>query len=141
MFQETSVEFVHVIGASMVLGFGVVYEFLQTAISFQMHPSYNGLRICKIRLVISIISVIGFLTSKRIHSLHIDFLTWTLTQIYLDKLMIHKGLRSKVEHTQKVICPLPLINMYPTQYILTSNHNIPVLVFQFQLFADQLSIF
>lgn len=62
-FQETSVEIVHVIGATMVLGFGVVYEFLQTAISFRMHPSYNGLRICKVRLVISIISVIGFLTS------------------------------------------------------------------------------
>lgn len=84
MFQETSVEIVHVIGATMVLGFGVVYEFLQTAISFRMHPSYNGLRICKVRLVISIISVIGFLTSKEVHSLHVEFLTHILKQVYLD---------------------------------------------------------
>ncbi|XP_078334693.1 DNA damage-regulated autophagy modulator protein 2-like isoform X2 [Crassostrea virginica] len=61
-FQETSVEKVHVTGATLVLGCGVVYEFLQTAISFKMHPTYNGLRICKIRLVISVISLIGFIT-------------------------------------------------------------------------------
>ncbi|XP_078334692.1 DNA damage-regulated autophagy modulator protein 2-like isoform X1 [Crassostrea virginica] len=63
-FQETSVEKVHVTGATLVLGCGVVYEFLQTAISFKMHPTYNGLRICKIRLVISVISLIGFITKS-----------------------------------------------------------------------------
>ena len=65
-------EIVHVIGATLVLGFGVVYEFLQTAISFKMHPTYNGLRICKIRLVISVISLIGFITSKKIDQKCID---------------------------------------------------------------------
>ena len=60
------------IGATLVLGFGVVYEFLQTAISFKMHPTYNGLRICKIRLVISVISLIGFITSKKIDRKCID---------------------------------------------------------------------
>ncbi|XP_062575444.1 DNA damage-regulated autophagy modulator protein 1-like [Saccostrea cucullata] len=62
-FQETSVEVVHVIGATFVLGFGVVYEFLQTSISYKMYPVCNGLRICRIRLVISIISLIGFIMS------------------------------------------------------------------------------
>ena len=59
-------------GATLVLGCGVVYEFLQTAISFKMHPTYNGLRTCKIRLVISVISLIGLITSKKIDQKYID---------------------------------------------------------------------
>ncbi|XP_048729265.2 DNA damage-regulated autophagy modulator protein 1-like [Ostrea edulis] len=62
-FQETSVEIVHLIGAGSVLCFGVIYSFLQTSISYKMYPDYNGRRICAIRLVISVISLIGFITS------------------------------------------------------------------------------
>ncbi|XP_061173896.1 DNA damage-regulated autophagy modulator protein 2-like [Saccostrea echinata] len=62
-FQETSVEVVHVIGATLVLGCGVIYEFLQTSISYKMYPVCNGRRICRIRLVISVISLLGFIMS------------------------------------------------------------------------------
>lgn len=58
-FQETNVEVVHVTGAAMVLGFGVVYSFIQTALSYHMHPDYNGLKICRIRLLISFIAFIA----------------------------------------------------------------------------------
>ncbi|XP_021349475.1 DNA damage-regulated autophagy modulator protein 2-like isoform X2 [Mizuhopecten yessoensis] len=58
-FQETVVEPVHLTGASLVLGCGVVYEFVQTYVTYQMHPDFNGQFIARIRLLISVISAIG----------------------------------------------------------------------------------
>lgn len=60
-FQETNVEVVHVTGAAIVLGFGVVYTFVQTSLSYLMHPDYNGLKICRIRFIISFIALIAML--------------------------------------------------------------------------------
>lgn len=57
-FQETQVEPVHITGAALVFGFGVVYAFLQTWLSYHMFPDYNGIYICRIRLVISVASLI-----------------------------------------------------------------------------------
>lgn len=63
LFQETNVEVVHVTGAAIVLGFGVVYTFVQTSLSYLMHPDYNGLKICRIRFIISFIALIAMLLS------------------------------------------------------------------------------
>lgn len=57
-FQETSVEPVHIAGAALVFGFGVIYAFIQTFLSYHMHPDYNGLYICRIRLFISVLSLV-----------------------------------------------------------------------------------
>ncbi|KAL3843026.1 hypothetical protein ACJMK2_020984 [Sinanodonta woodiana] len=60
-FQETSLEPVHVTGAALVFGVGVLYEFVQTALSFHMCPNFNGKLICRVRLAISIISFIAMI--------------------------------------------------------------------------------
>lgn len=73
-FQETSLEPVHVTGAALVLGFGVVYAFLQTSLSYHMNPDYNGLKICRIRLVISFVAFIAMV---------ITFISATISRIQL----------------------------------------------------------
>ncbi|XP_077994968.1 DNA damage-regulated autophagy modulator protein 2-like [Glandiceps talaboti] len=60
-FQETNVIIVHVIGASMVFGFGVSYTILQTGITYGMYPERNGISICRIRLFISIVSIVSMI--------------------------------------------------------------------------------
>jgi len=59
--QETFVEPVHIIGAAFVLGLGVLYEFLQTFLTYQMYPEFNGKKIARIRLALSIVSTITML--------------------------------------------------------------------------------
>ncbi|KAK0054750.1 DNA damage-regulated autophagy modulator protein 2 [Biomphalaria pfeifferi] len=61
-FQEgTDVEIVHIIGAGMTFILGVLYCFLQAALSFHMCPDYNGRCICTIRLAISLMSLVALL--------------------------------------------------------------------------------
>ncbi|XP_069133896.1 DNA damage-regulated autophagy modulator protein 2-like isoform X2 [Argopecten irradians] len=55
-FQETVVEPVHLTGACLVLGFGVIYAFIQTWLTYHMHPEFNGRSIARVRLVLSIIA-------------------------------------------------------------------------------------
>ncbi|CAC5401683.1 DRAM2 [Mytilus coruscus] len=82
-FQETNVEPVHVTGAALVLGVGVIYAFVQTSLSYRMNPDYNGLKICRIRLAISCIAltamIITFVSATvsriQVHG-HIDKTKW-----------------------------------------------------------------
>ncbi|KAL5006243.1 hypothetical protein ScPMuIL_015049 [Solemya velum] len=62
-FQETSVETVHIIGAAMVFGVGVLYEVIQTMLTYHMYPEYNGLYICRVRLTICILSFASMIIS------------------------------------------------------------------------------
>ncbi|XP_025085167.1 DNA damage-regulated autophagy modulator protein 2-like [Pomacea canaliculata] len=56
-FQEhTVVEIVHIIGAGFTFIGGVVYCFLQTAMSYHMYPDYNGLLICRVRLFVCMLA-------------------------------------------------------------------------------------
>lgn len=61
--QETSVEIVHVIGASLVFGVGVIYAAVQTALTYHMYPDYNGLYICRVRLTLTVVSFIVMIIS------------------------------------------------------------------------------
>lgn len=63
-FQETNVFRVHMVGAMMAFGFGVVYAWLQTFMSFKMIPIVNTKRVAIIRLILSIIMTITFTTSS-----------------------------------------------------------------------------
>ncbi|XP_035828749.1 DNA damage-regulated autophagy modulator protein 1 [Aplysia californica] len=57
-FQEgTSVEIVHIVGAFMTFAMGLVYCFLQTALSYHLFPACNGRLICRVRLAITLISL------------------------------------------------------------------------------------
>ncbi|GFS01542.1 DNA damage-regulated autophagy modulator protein 2 [Elysia marginata] len=59
-FQEgTEVESVHFTGAALAFGPGVLYCFMQTALSYHMHPRFNGVLICRVRLLISMFCVVA----------------------------------------------------------------------------------
>ncbi|XP_064600458.1 DNA damage-regulated autophagy modulator protein 2-like [Liolophura sinensis] len=60
-FQETNVEPVHITGAGLVFGLGVLYELMQTILSYQMNPGFNGLYICRVRLSISLVSLVAMI--------------------------------------------------------------------------------
>jgi len=68
LVQETSVLGVHMAGAALTFGFGTVYEFMQTYVSYKMHPEVNGRPVCHARLVISVISAAALLGSKFAHA-------------------------------------------------------------------------
>ncbi|RUS80491.1 hypothetical protein EGW08_011742, partial [Elysia chlorotica] len=57
-FQEgTEVESAHFAGAALAFFPGVIYCFMQTALSYHMYPRYNGVLICRVRLFISLLCV------------------------------------------------------------------------------------
>ncbi|XP_041111034.1 DNA damage-regulated autophagy modulator protein 1 isoform X3 [Polyodon spathula] len=58
-FQETVVTLVHDIGAFIAFISGVIYIFLQSVISYKMHPLGSTQIVCHIRMVISVISIIA----------------------------------------------------------------------------------
>lgn len=62
-FQETSVLGVHIFGAFLTFGGGTVYEFMQTYITYKMHPEVNGMVIAHVRLAISILSTVFLFTT------------------------------------------------------------------------------
>nr|XP_026692660.1 DNA damage-regulated autophagy modulator protein 2 [Ciona intestinalis] len=59
-FQETSVLYVHLVGAMLAFGLGTLYEFLQTYITYKMHPEVNGRRIFHARLAVCVVSLMAF---------------------------------------------------------------------------------
>lgn len=59
-FQETAVLEVHMLGATMLFAMGNVYIWLQTVMSYYMHPLLNSLRMAKLRLFLSTLASIGF---------------------------------------------------------------------------------
>lgn len=60
-FQETNVEIVHITGASLVFGVGVIYALIQTFLTYHMEPDFNGKFICRARLTITIFSIVFML--------------------------------------------------------------------------------
>lgn len=63
-FQETSVFRVHMTGAMMCFGFGVMYSWLQSTMSLKMIPLVNSRRMAHFRLLLSFIMTCTFLTSS-----------------------------------------------------------------------------
>ncbi|RLW00289.1 hypothetical protein DV515_00009205 [Chloebia gouldiae] len=61
-FQELAVPSVHDIGALVAFGSGVVYITLQSIISYKSCPQWNTYFVCHIRMAISVISCIAFIT-------------------------------------------------------------------------------
>ncbi|XP_078588061.1 DNA damage-regulated autophagy modulator protein 2-like isoform X1 [Branchiostoma floridae x Branchiostoma japonicum] len=62
-FQESSVIIVHVVGAFMCFGCGIIYGFLQTAMSYKMYPHQNSLAVCRVRLIILVFATLCFITT------------------------------------------------------------------------------
>lgn len=58
-FQETNIEPVHITGAFLVFIIGTVYAFIQSGLSYQMYPEFNGIKVCRVRMIISVLSLIG----------------------------------------------------------------------------------
>ena len=54
----------HLIGAFMVFGLGVLYSFIDAIISYKMHPMYNGILICRIRLTFAIFGLMSTIVGK-----------------------------------------------------------------------------
>ena len=63
-FREMELFKIHMVGALTAFGFGVVYCWLQTIMSFQMHPLVNNRQMAYFRLSLSILMTITFLTSS-----------------------------------------------------------------------------
>ncbi|XP_076334981.1 DNA damage-regulated autophagy modulator protein 2-like isoform X4 [Tachypleus tridentatus] len=60
-FQETAVIIVHMIGATMAFGLGMIYAWLQTVMSFYMYPLMNTKTMAGIRLFLSIVNTVCFI--------------------------------------------------------------------------------
>lgn len=63
-FQETNIEPVHVTGAFLVFGLGTVYAYIQTGLSYQMYPEFNGVKICRARLIVSSVALVGLIVTS-----------------------------------------------------------------------------
>ena len=61
--EGTVVEPVHVVGAALTFIGGLIYCFLQTAMSYHMCPNYNGMLVCRARLTMCLISLACLTTS------------------------------------------------------------------------------
>lgn len=62
-FQETKIEAMHVTGAMLVFGCGTLFAYIDAIISYKMHPIYNGIFICRVRLLIASASLVSFVTT------------------------------------------------------------------------------
>ncbi|CAH1786819.1 unnamed protein product [Owenia fusiformis] len=62
-FQELVIEPVHLTGAMLVFGGGVLYGLLDSSVSYRMHPSRNGIYICRVRLTLSLLALIFLITT------------------------------------------------------------------------------
>ncbi|XP_064635577.1 DNA damage-regulated autophagy modulator protein 2-like isoform X1 [Lineus longissimus] len=60
-FQETNVIVVHIIGAIMAFGLGMVYAYLQSVVSYKMHPHVSHIAICHLRMVLSVLITVFFI--------------------------------------------------------------------------------
>ncbi|GAV03582.1 hypothetical protein RvY_13978 [Ramazzottius varieornatus] len=60
-FQEVNQIELHIAGAAMVFGVGAVYMWIETYISYQIHPGGESRAICHLRLVLSVIGLLGFI--------------------------------------------------------------------------------
>ena len=60
-FQEVNqIEF-HIAGAAMVFGVGAVYMWIETYISYKIHPGGESKTVCHLRLILSVIGLLGFI--------------------------------------------------------------------------------
>ncbi|MCL4124652.1 UNVERIFIED_CONTAM: hypothetical protein GTU68_042268 [Idotea baltica] len=60
-FQETNVLSVHLVGALMAFGGGVVYLWLQALCSYKTHPLVNNIGVAHLRTFLAIIGSISFI--------------------------------------------------------------------------------
>lgn len=63
-FREMELFKIHMVGALTAFGFGVVYCWLQTIMSFQMHPLVNNRQMAFFRLFLSSLMTVTFVTSS-----------------------------------------------------------------------------
>ncbi|XP_071809116.1 DNA damage-regulated autophagy modulator protein 2-like isoform X1 [Asterias amurensis] len=62
-FQETNMIIVHLIGATMCFALGFVYGFIQSWISYKVTPQHCSIHICRLRLALSFIATILFVST------------------------------------------------------------------------------
>lgn len=56
-------EIVHLTGAMLVFGVGVIYAIIQTSLTYHMEPDFNGLYICRVRMALTILSAMVMVIS------------------------------------------------------------------------------
>ncbi|XP_077357331.1 DNA damage-regulated autophagy modulator protein 1 isoform X2 [Festucalex cinctus] len=59
-FQETTVTAVHDAGALLFFATGVLYIFLQSAISYHLFPYGSSMAVCRARLAVAVIALLAF---------------------------------------------------------------------------------
>lgn len=83
-FQETNLRGVHMTGAAMTIGCGILYMFLQTALSYKMEDSISR---CRIRLAMATVStsaalsfLVATLVAEHVRSPSTDALHWNSSE-------------------------------------------------------------
>lgn len=74
-FRENEVFAVHVLGAMLCFGAGISFTWLQTLLSFRMHPLVNTLRMARLRLAMCTIMSVCFLVSSILGPISFSYFT------------------------------------------------------------------
>ncbi|XP_071479937.1 DNA damage-regulated autophagy modulator protein 2-like [Diadema antillarum] len=62
-FQDSNVLIVHLIGAFLLFVMGTGYCLIHTLISYKLYPQYNTMRLCRLRLVITMVTAVSMFIS------------------------------------------------------------------------------
>ncbi|OQV16305.1 putative DNA damage-regulated autophagy modulator protein 1 [Hypsibius exemplaris] len=61
-FQEVNQIELHIVGALMIFGLGAAYMYIETYITYKIHPGGESRRICHFRLVCSVVGLLAFIS-------------------------------------------------------------------------------
>jgi len=94
-FQISAVFIFHLIGAFVCFGAGLIYSILHTAATYRMYPLYNGITICRVRLLITLVALAAFfmtvITGSLAFSLHHRNITLSSYEAMSDLFSIDKN--------------------------------------------------
>ena len=61
-FQEVNQIELHILGAFMVFGLGAIYMYIETYITYKIHPGEESRRICHFRLICAVLGSLSFIS-------------------------------------------------------------------------------
>ncbi|XP_070553043.1 DNA damage-regulated autophagy modulator protein 2-like isoform X1 [Ptychodera flava] len=61
-FQWTSQFEIHIIGAGMAFGLGLVYCWMQSHLTYKLHPRYNSLWIARLRVILALMVTLSLIS-------------------------------------------------------------------------------
>ncbi|XP_070553050.1 DNA damage-regulated autophagy modulator protein 2-like isoform X2 [Ptychodera flava] len=74
-FQWTSQFEIHIIGAGMAFGLGLVYCWMQSHLTYKLHPRYNSLWIARLRVILALMVTLSLISMWVSQTIFILFLS------------------------------------------------------------------